>query len=333
MAALAARLTGGAYQRLRDTLLPPESAMRAGLALGGDADAPLHLDWIVAAMAFLAALALVGALATADAAARWRHGLTGNLTVEIPAAVSADKGAGAASPEERLNRAFDVLRSEPGITRATPVTRQHIAELLAPWLGDVGLGSLGSDAGGLAESLPVPQLVDVTLNPDGHLDLAGLKQRLAAAVPGTTVDDHQLWVADVVHLARLAVGLAIAVVVLVALTAIAAVVIATRAGLAVHHEAIDLLHLIGAEDRYIADQFAAQATRLGLRGGLLGLLIAALALVAVGVASQAVDPKLLPQLWPTVGELLPLVLIPPASAGLAWLTARRTVLSALKKKV
>jgi len=332
MAAAIARISGGAYQRLRDTLLPPEAATRAGLALGGDDDAPLHLDWIVAAMAFLAALALVGALATADAAARWRHGLTGNLTVEIPAAGTAEKTAAApdkaASNEERLNRVFDVLRAESGIARATPVTRQHIAELLAPWLGEGGLGN-----NGLAESLPVPQLVDVTLKPDSRLDLPGLKQRLAAAVPGTTVDDHQLWVADVVHLARLAVGLAIAIVVLVALTAIAAVVIATRAGLAVHHEAIDLLHLMGAEDRYIADQFAAQATRLGLRGGLLGLLIAALALVAVGVASQAVDPKLLPQLWPTVGELLPLLLIPPAAAGLAWFTARRTVLAALKKKI
>ena len=169
--------------------------------------------------------------------------------------------------------------------------------------------------------------------PVAPADLAALKQRLAAAVPGATLDDHQVWVAELVHLARLAVGLALAVVGLVAASAVAAVVIATRAGLAVHHEAIDLLHLMGAEDAYIADQFASQALRRGLRGGALGLLLAALALVALGTASQAVDPTLLPRLWPALDQVLPLILVPLATAGLGWLTARRTVLGALKKMV
>jgi cell division transport system permease protein len=309
-------------RRLRDVVLTPAGATRAGLELGKD-EAPLHLDWIVAAMAFLAALAIVGALATADAAQRWRTGLTGSLTVELPAVTVGTAAESHASTEERLKRALDVLRAEPGIQRAAAVPQSRIAELLAPWLGTAGL----------ADTLPVPQLIDVMLAPDGHLDMAGLKQRLAAAVEGASVDDHQLWVADLVHLARLGVGVALAIVLLVALTAAAAMVIATRAGLAVHHDAIDLLHLMGAEDDYIADQFAGQATRLGLRGGLLGLLIAALALVAFGVASQAVDPKLLPRLWPSAGQLLPLLLVPPAAAGLGWFTARWTVRQALKKKV
>jgi cell division transport system permease protein len=289
--ALSRQALGGLHRRLRDAVLTPAGATRAGLELGKD-EAPLHLDWIVAAMAFLAALAIVGAVATADAAARWRNGLTGSLTVEIPAVTSGAANDARVTAEERLKRAFDVLRVEPGIERATPVPPSRIAELLAPWLGNSGL----------ADTLPVPQLIDVTLAPDGRLDMADLKQRLAAAVEGASVDDHQLWIADLVHLARLGVGAA-------------------------------LLHLMGAEDGYIADQFAGQATRLGLRGGLLGLLIAALALVAFSLASQAVDPKLLPRLWPSAGQLLPLLLVPPCAAGLGWLTARWTVLQALKKKV
>src|SRR3954471_24483466 len=89
---------------------PGTDASRAGLALGRD-DAPLHLDWIIAVMAFLAALALVGALATADAAGRWRQGLTGTITVEIPAIVR--PGVSAA---DRLQRVLTVLRAEPGIS-------------------------------------------------------------------------------------------------------------------------------------------------------------------------------------------------------------------------
>src|SRR5258708_6228202 len=319
---LAGRGVAEVRRGVRGAVLTPAGATRAGLALGRD-ETPLHLDWIVAAMAFLAAIAIVGALATAEAAQRWRHGLTGSLTIEIPALTGAKPAGTGTAGDDRVQRIFDVLRREQGIQHATLVPRSRIAELLAPWLGQ----------GGLVDNLPVPQLIDVTLSPDGHVDIAGLQQRLAAAVDGTLLDDHQLWIADLVHLARLGVGLALAIVLVVGLTAAAAVVIATRAGLAVHHDAIDLLHLMGAEDGYIADQFAGQATRLGLRGGLLGLLIAALALVAFGVASQAVDPKLLPRLWPTTGQLLPLVLVPPAAAGLAWLTPRRTVMQALKKKV
>ena len=302
-------------------LRPSAEAMRAGLELGRD-EAPLHLDWIVGAMAFLAALAIVGAVATADAAAGWRHGLTGTITIEIQAAPRAPAGTPPVA-DDRLRRVMDVLHGERAVERAAPVPRARIDELLAPWLG----------TGDLLESLPLPQLVDVTLAPGARDDLAGLKQRLAAAVPGIVVDDHELWVGQLVHLARLAVGLALVVVGLVAVCAIAATVIATRAGLAIHHEAIDLLHLIGAEDEYIADQFASQALRRGLRGGIIGLLLAALALVAFGSAGQAVDPRLLPRLWPALDQILPLLLVPLATATIGWATARRTVLHALKKMV
>ena len=302
-------------------LRPPAEAMRAGLELGRD-EAPLHLDWIVGAMAFLAALAIVGAVATADAAAEWRHGLTGTITIEIAASPRAP-GDPQQPADDRLRRVMDVLHGERAVERAAPVPRARIDELLSPWLG----------TGDLIETLPLPQLVDVTLAPGTREELPGLKQRLAAAVPGLIVDDHELWVGQLVHLARLAVGLALVVVGLVAVCAVAATVIATRAGLAIHHEAIDLLHLMGAEDEYIADQFASQALRRGLRGGIIGLLLAALALVAFGSASQAVDPKLLPRLWPALDQILPLLLVPLATATLGWATARRTVLHALKKMV
>lgn len=327
MTALGLRLrqmTAPLARPLRQALRPRAEAMRAGLELGEDS--PLHLDWIVGAMAFLAALAMVGAVATMDAAAHWRRGLTGTLTVEIPAPLKAPPTAAGTAPEAtdaRLDRVLAILRNEPGIERATPLPRARIAELLSPWLG----------TGDLIDSLPVPQLIDVRLASDARLDVTGLKQRLAATVAGTTLDDHQIWIAQLVHLARLAVGLSLTIVGLVAASAVAAVVIATRAGLAMHHEAIDLLHLMGAEDDYIADQFAGQALRRGLRGGVLGLLLAALALVAFGIASQAIDPKLLPRLWPALDQVLPLVLVPLATAGLGWATARHTVRRALKQMV
>ncbi len=58
---------------------PLDLLRRAGLASAPgpalrlrQARTRLHLDWIVAAMAFLAALAFAGALTVTDQAARWR---------------------------------------------------------------------------------------------------------------------------------------------------------------------------------------------------------------------------------------------------------------------
>jgi cell division transport system permease protein len=280
--------------------------------------ARLRLDWIVAAMAFLAALALVVELAIGEAAGRWRTTLTGTLTVEIPPAPSTGPGDG-----ERLARVLEVLRAEPGIAAAAPLSRARVAELLAPWLG----------ATDLAATLPVPQLVDVTRRPGTTLDLAGLGRRLADAAHGTVIDDHRRWLDELLRLARLATLIAAGIMVVVGLAATVAVITATRAGLALHHEAIDLLHLIGAEDRYVARAFTREALVLGLRGGGAGVVAAAGLLAVLGATGPAVDPRWLPQLWPKGPALGLLLLVPLAAGGLAAATAHWVVRWDLKKKM
>lgn len=284
------------------------------------AGARLRLDWIVAAMAFLAVLALVVELAIGEAASRWRTSLTGTLTVEIPPGPAA---TGPGGDGERLARVLAVLRAEPGIATATPLSRARVAELLAPWLG-------GTD---LAATLPVPQLIDVMRRPGAPLDITGLGSRLAEAAGGTVVDDHRRWLDELLRLARLATLVAAGVMVVVALAAIVAVVTATRAGLALHHEAIDLLHLIGAEDRYIARAFAREALILGLRGGVGGLIAAALLLVVLGAIGPAVDPRWLPQFRPHGAAYLLLLLVPLAAGGLAAATAHWVVRRDLRKQM
>ncbi|MGQ0662232.1 MAG: cell division protein FtsX [Pseudomonadota bacterium] len=292
-------------------------APRTDLALARD-DARAYVPSIVALMVFLAALAAAGALALSSAAARWQAGLAGRLTVEI-----APAPAGESPAPERLAASLDLLRSTPGVKGAEPLSRERMAALLEPWLG----------RGGLGDDLPVPQLIDVSLAPGAAIDISALDARLAVIVPGASVDDHGSWRDGLVRLARLAVALALGVVGLVGLAAAAAVVFATRAGLAVHHEAIDLLHLMGAEDDYIARQFAGEALRLAFKGGLVGLLLAVAILLALGHLSQAIDPFLLPRLRLGLGDWALLALLPAATALLAMATARRTVLRALRHLV
>ena len=293
---------------------------RARLDLPLDRDGSgRFLPWIVALMVYLASLALAGTLVVRDAMMRWDRGLTGTLTVELPAASSGrDDGAIAA--------ALAVLRSTPGVTRADAFDAKHTAALLEPWLGTA------IDA----TDLPLPRLIDVQIEPRAGVDLAALKERLAAAVPGAQLDDHGRWLNRVLRTALAIEIVAGLVVALVGLAAVLAVIFATRTGLAVHHGIVEVLHLIGARDGYIARQFEWHALRLGIKGGLAGLLLGIVTLVGIATAATQVGAlddavRVLPALSAPAIEWVLLLLLPVAAGFIAMLTARITVLRALKR--
>jgi len=293
---------------------------RARLDLPLDRDGSgRFLPWIVALMVYLACLALAGTLVVRDAVMRWDRGLTGTLTVELPAASSGrDDGA--------IDAALTVLRSTPGVTRADPFDAKRTAALLEPWLGTA------VDAA----DLPLPRLIDVQIEPRAGVDLDALRERLAAAVPGAQLEDHGRWLNRVLRTALAIEIMAGMVVALVGLAAVLAVIFATRTGLAVHHSIVEVLHLIGARDGYIARQFEWHALRLGIKGGLAGLLLGILTLVGIATAATQVGAlddavRVLPALSAPAIEWVLLLLLPVAAGLIAMLTARITVLRALKR--
>src|SRR5579883_576032 len=176
------------------------------------------LPWIIALMVYLAGLALAGTLVLNGALARWDRSLTGTLTVQLPPAEDG-KGDGG------MSVALELLRVTPGVTSAEPLSREATARLIEPWLGT----SL------TPEELALPRLIDLRVNPDAPPDLAALRTRLVAAVPGAELDDHRSWLG---RLATLVVSIeltAMAIVALIGAAAVMTVVFTTRAGLAVHH--------------------------------------------------------------------------------------------------
>jgi cell division transport system permease protein len=288
-------------------------------------DIPLNRDssvrflpWIIALMVYLAGLALAGTLVLQGALERWNASLAGTLTVQLPPAE-----AGKPDP---LPATLELLRATPGVIRAEALTRAATAKLIAPWLGT----SLSPD------DLALPRLIDLRINPAAAPDLAALKARLADAAAGAVLDDHRLWLDRLAGLAISMEATALAIVLLIGGAAVLTVVFTTRAGLAVHHAVIEVLHLIGARDSYIAGQFERQALDLGLRGGLVGLLLTVLTLFGIGRAGAPVAlfgerVRLLPTMQLAAWHWLVLAILPAAAALIAMLTARMTVLRALKR--
>jgi cell division transport system permease protein len=278
------------------------------------------LPWLIALMVYLAALATSGALALDHALTRWDSGLAGTLTVELPPVAPSGTG------KDSLAAAVRTVAAAPGVTSARPLTRAAVAKLLAPWLGP----DLPPD------ELALPRLIDVRIDMARGVDLAALRAALAKAAPDAVLDDHRLWLDRLAALIRTAEATAIAIVALIGAAAVLTVIFTTRTGMSVHRDVIELLHLMGARDGYIAAQFERRALRLGLGGSLVGLVLAGttlLFLVHAGSAAVVLGESALP--LPTI-HLAPvdwslLCVLPVAAAGLAMVTARLTVLSALAR--
>jgi cell division transport system permease protein len=241
----------------------PQDFDDLGLQRGlGDRMLPL----IVAAMAFLAALALAGSVGAAALARHWQAGAAAALTVQVPRPTQPASDAS----QPRVDRVVSILRGTPGIVAARALGEDELLAVLRPWLGNA--------AGHIA--LPLPAVVEVQLA-GPELDLPALSARLEAAAPGTLAEDHGVWVRRLSALARSLEACAWAALLVVALVAVAVVAVATRAGLSARRQAIEIVHGLGATDGYIAARFAGRATTRATLGAAAGAFAALPALLVL----------------------------------------------------
>ena len=275
------------------------------------------LPFLVAAMAFLAALALAGWVGAASLARHWQQGAGSALTVQVPRPREPAAQGGSA----RLDRVLALLVGTPGIASARALTDEELGDLLRPWLG----------SGAERLALPLPAVIAVRLT-DPNLELDRLARRLDEAVPGTLVESHGEWIRRLSVLARSLQACAGLALLLVAAVAAAVIAVATRAGLSARREAIEIVHGLGATDGYIAARFAGRATLLAAIGGITGAVVALPVLLALaslaapfaGTAPQAASPTdavgaLPAALWLTLPGL------PAGAAAIGFLTAQATV--------
>jgi len=272
-----------------------------------------YLPWIIAFMVYLAILALTAVMAVSAMLSQWDQAVSGTLTVQI---LPTSENPQPALSSRQVEIALQVLRAEPGVIAAEPLQQEEISGLLQPWLG----------AGALSGELPIPALIDVAVDPAVELDLEGIERRLVGAVPNAVLDDHKVWLSDLVTFARSIEIVSLLVVGLVATAGVFIVVFATRSGVAIHQHVIEVLHHIGAQDAYIARQFQTHALGLGLKGGLIGLLLAGLTLLGMVLLSGEIDSPLMPKLSFSPLQIGTLLFVPIAAAGITMLTARITVM-------
>ena len=271
------------------------------------------LRFVVAVLAALACLAAVTALAGSRAASLWRADLRASATVQVRA------GPGE-TPGEAAARAAEALAGVPGVVEARALGREAAERLLEPWLG----------AGNIPADLPLPQLVTVELDPAAPAAAAALQAALARAHVDAGVDDHSRWLGDVQRAAGALTGAAVAACALLLGAAAAAIAFATRAALSARREVVEVLHLSGARDRYVAGLFQRRFAWLAAQAGGLGAVAAALAVGAARLSGGA--GGFTPALPLHYGDLLILLPCPGLAAVAAAASARATAMAILRER-
>jgi cell division transport system permease protein len=221
---------------------------------------------VMAILTFLAALCAGAAELVAANSAQWHASVAREATIQVRPLPNRDI-------EADLATATELARRTPGVREAEPFTKSEAERLLEPWLGS-GLN---------LDDLPVPRLVVLRLDDAGRADLAALRRGLQAQVPGATVDDHGLWMARLSTMARTVTVVGVALVMLVLAAAALAVAFATRGAMAGNREIVEVLHYVGADDRFIAREFQRRFFQMGLKGGAMGGAAALAAIAGFGV--------------------------------------------------
>ena len=208
---------------------------------------------VVAIMTFLASITTGTVLLVGASAAEWQSEVGSEITIQV-------RPQGGRDIERDVAAAADAMRAQPGIVEVRPFTKDESAKLLEPWLGS-GLS---------LDELPVPRVIVARAQPSTTLDLAALRARVTQAAPTASVDDHRAWIERMRSMTGATVLAGIGILALVIIATIISVSFATRGAMAANRPIVEVLHFVGAGDRYIANRFFRHFLRLGLEGGVIG---------------------------------------------------------------
>lgn len=208
---------------------------------------------VIAIMSFLAALTVAAVTIISDATRDWQSEIGRGATIQIRQIDGVDI-------EGELAKAVTIARNTAGITSATALSTGASNALLEPWLG---LNLVFDD-------LPVPRLIELTIDDPSQVDFAALSKALQQQIKGAILDNHRFWVERLRSMAETAILIGFTILALVLAATVLTVIFATRSAMAGNRETIEVLHFVGASNKFIAAEFQQKFFTLGLKGSMAG---------------------------------------------------------------
>lgn len=275
------------------------------------------MPWVIAIVIALTVIAAASGLGLRNAGASASADLNGGITVQIVSAAPDARNRQADAALGMLTRLSDVAS-------ARRVEQDQLNTLLEPWLG--------TRPGDTIDDLPIPALIDVRLRGSATPDrVKALQAAITGVAPAARVDAEAAWLTPVFRAIATLQWLAGGLIALLAMATIAAVVLAARNALVNQRETIEIVHMLGGTDAQIARVFQRTAAMEAAAGGTIGLIAGVAAIVVLSEQFSALGSGMVAGAVLNWFDWVMIAAIPLVGVGLAVLTARLTVLSALRR--
>lgn len=211
------------------------------------------LTLVIAIMCFLACLTAGAVWMIKESSDAWLKDISSEVTVQVTPQENGDT-------DKAVGDVVAYLQKQRGIASVRALSLDESTSLLQPWLG----------SGDALKSLPVPRLISVQVDRDRPPQLAEIAKTLEHDFKGASLDDHRRWQQQIRAVTRsLALG-GLAILALVAAATTAIIVSATRSAMASNREIVEVLHFVGATDKFISREFEKHFLRLGIKAGIVG---------------------------------------------------------------
>lgn len=285
-----------------------------------DDSANLFLEIMTAIAVFLFAVTLAGYLTVNSIVSDWNRGISGSFTVQI---MPSEQMIEQDEAGLRVNKVIKYFENLEVVDKVILMNDKQMQRLMRPWLGsEIDMAAL-----------PLPQLLDVRLRPGQDLDYENAAAELAELAPYTSIDNHRVWLDRLIKFASSLQMLALSVLAMVLAVCAFSIFYATRTSLGIHAQIIEILHVMGAKDDYIARQYAQRSFWIGLFSGFAGALLAIAALYVIKNMAAELDSGLIGKAVLGVEDWLAIISLPLWAAVLSMLTAYYTVRRTLGKIV
>lgn len=241
--------------------------------------ANLFLEISTAVSVFLFSITLAAYFMISAIISSWNKNIIDGLTVQIAAP---SEELSIEENQMRTNKVIMFFEGLNGVEKVRLVSDQKIKKLMAPWLG--------ADAD--IDSLPLPKLLNVRLKDGRTFDYKAAKASLSEVAPYASIDNHGIWLKKLIKSASSLKVLSLFILLLVLTAALFSLFYAVGTSLKVHQNIIEILHIMGATDSYVAKQYAFRSFWVGLISSICGMLITLLALFAVSKLSSGLETGL-----------------------------------------
>ena len=240
------------FARANAPIVPPGSVTGRSLTL------------VITIMAFLASLTAGGVYLVFSAASVWTNNISSEITVQV-------QSRGNDTGDAKIQEIVKFLYDQNGVKQVLPYTREQSLKLVEPWIGKSEV----------LRSFAIPRLIAIEIDRDNPPEIPTLKKVLEAKYPGAHLDDHGLWRGEIHRLTRFLELAGIGMLALMAAATGAVIIAAATSALASNREIVSVLNLVGAEEKFIANQFEMHFLWVGIKAGVAGAGMAALSFLAL----------------------------------------------------